>query len=82
MAANPSETGIYIRVASWTKSSLYYHFHAKSGAITDTKLVPPSPADFSGIESEEVKATAPDGTLVPLSIIHQRGLKLDGSIRR
>src|SRR5262249_13583166 len=62
-----------------TKSSLYYHFDPKSGKMTDTKLVPPSPADFSRIESEEVKATAPDGTLVPLSIIRQRGLKLDGS---
>lgn len=79
MAANPAEPGIYLRLASWTKSSLYYHFDPKSGAITDTKLVSPSPADFSRIESEEVKATAQDGTLVPLSIIHQRGLKLDGS---
>ena len=35
--------------------------------------------DFSGIESEEVKAKAPDGTMVPLSIIHKRGLQRDGS---
>lgn len=79
MAANPAEPGVYLKLASWTKSPVYCHFDPKSSAIADTKLIPPSPADFSRIESEEVKATAPDGILVPLSIIHRRGLKLDGS---
>jgi prolyl oligopeptidase len=34
---------------------------------------------MSGMTSSEVEATAPDGTAVPLSIICQRGLVLDGS---
>jgi prolyl oligopeptidase len=42
-------------------------------------LVPPSPVDFSQIESEEVKCKSADGTMVPLSIIHKRGMALDGS---
>jgi prolyl oligopeptidase len=35
--------------------------------------------DYSQIEAEEVKAKSADGTMVPLSIIHKRGLALDGS---
>jgi len=79
MFANPTEAGVYVRTASWTKSPVYLHYDAKSNTVADTKIVPPSPVDFSAIESEEVKATAPDGTLVPLSIVHKRDLKLDGS---
>ena len=41
--------------------------------------MPPSPVDFSGVESEEVKARSADGTMVPLSIIHKKGLARDGS---
>ena len=33
----------------------------------------------SQIESEEVKAKSADGTMVPLSIIHKRGIAMDGS---
>jgi prolyl oligopeptidase len=76
---NASEPGAFIRTASWTKSPVFLHYDPKSDAMTDTKVLPPSPVDFSAIESEEVKAKAADGTLVPLSIIHKRGLKLDGS---
>ena len=76
---NPTEPGVYVRAASWTKSPVYLHYDPKTNQVADTKIVPPSPVDFSAIESEEVKAKAADGTLVPLSIVHQRGLKLDGS---
>ncbi len=76
---NPAEPGVYVRFASWTKPPLFFHYDPKTNALTDTKLRPPSPVDFSGIESEEVKAKAADGTMVPLSIVHQRGLKMDGS---
>jgi prolyl oligopeptidase len=76
---NAAEPGVYVRAASWTKSPVYLHYDPKTNQVADTKIVPPLPVDFSGIESEEVKAKAADGTLVPLSIVHKRGLKLDGS---
>lgn len=77
--ASAAEPGAYLRCASWTKSSLYLHYDPRTNAVTDTKIIPPSPVDFSAIVSEEVKAKAADGTLVPLSIVHRRDLKLDGS---
>ena len=76
---NPTEPGIFVRLASWTKSSMFFHYDPKTNSIVDTKIIPVSPVDFSGIESEEVKVKAADGTMVPLSIVHQRGLKMDGS---
>jgi prolyl oligopeptidase len=76
---NPAEAGVYVRAASWTKSPVYLHYDPKTNTVADTKIVPPSPIDFSAITSEEVKAKSSDGTLVPLSIIHRRDLKLDGS---
>jgi len=79
LVTNPTESGAWVELTSWTSSPVWYALDAKSGALADTGLVPPSPVDFSQIESEEVKAKSVDGTLVPLSIIHKKGLPFDGS---
>ena len=79
LVTNPTEAGAWLELTSWTKSPLWYSLDAKTDKLTDTALVPPSPVDYSQIESEEVKAKSADGTMVPLSIIHKRGLVLDGS---
>ena len=79
LVTNALEPGAWLELTSWTKSPLWYSLDAKTDKLTDTALVPPSPVDFSQIESEEVKAKSADGTMVPLSIVHQRGLSLDGS---
>jgi prolyl oligopeptidase len=79
LVTNPSEPGAWLELVSWTKSPLWYSLDAKTDKLTDTALVPASPVDYSQIESEEVKAKSADGTMVPLSIIHKRGLLLDVS---
>ena len=79
LATNPTQPGAWIELTSWTKSPLWFALDAKSGKLADTGLVPPSPVDFSQVDSEEVKAKSADGTMVPLSVIHKRGLVLDGS---
>jgi prolyl oligopeptidase len=79
LVTNPTESGAWLELTSWTKSPLWYSLDPKTDKLTDTALVPPSPVDFSQIESEEVKAKSADGTMIPLSIIHQRGIALDGS---
>jgi prolyl oligopeptidase len=78
MFTHPSEAGAWLELTSWTKSPLWYALSA-NGTAHDTHIVPPSPVDFSKIESEEVKAKSADGTIVPLSIIHQKGIVTDGS---
>jgi len=75
---NPTESGAWLELTSWTKSPLWYALKSNS-QIEDTGIAPPSPVDFSGIVSEEVKVKSADGTMVPLSIVHQRGIAMDGS---
>ncbi|MBV8477409.1 MAG: S9 family peptidase [Acidobacteria bacterium] len=75
---NPIEAGAWLELTSWTRSPVWYLLSA-DGTAKDTHVVPPSPVDFSNVESEEVKARSADGTMVPLSIIHQRGIASDRS---
>ena len=79
LSTNPTVAGAWLELTSWTKSPLWYALDAGTGKLTDTGLVAPSPVDYSGIESEEVKAKSADGTMVPLSIVHKRGMAMDGS---
>jgi prolyl oligopeptidase len=79
LAAEYDRPGFIAQLTSWTDTPLWYAYDAKTNALVDTKLDPPSPVDFSTIVAEEVKVPAADGTLVPLSIVHRRDIKLDGS---
>ncbi|HEY3812898.1 MAG TPA: prolyl oligopeptidase family serine peptidase [Caulobacteraceae bacterium] len=48
-------------------------------AVQSANLAAPWKVDTSAYVAEEVMATAPDGTRIPLSIIHKKGLKLGGT---
>jgi len=76
---SPLQAGAYVRLAGWIHSPVFYRYDPNTNTLADTKIIPPSPVDLSAITSEEVKAKASDGTLVPLSIVRQRDLKLDSS---
>jgi prolyl oligopeptidase len=78
-AHEPGSPEVLLHLTSWTTSPRVYRYHADQGRLEDTGWRPPSPVDFSGMEAHEVEAPAPDGTLIPLSIIHRAGLTLDGS---
>ncbi len=79
LATDARRDGALLQMASWTRPPLWYAYDPKAGTLTDTHLAPPSPVDFSGIESEEVKAKSADGTMVPLSIVYKKDIVLDGS---
>ena len=79
LVTNSTESGAWLELTSWTKSPLWYALDANTSNLTDTHLVPPSPVDYSQVESQEVKAKSADGTMVPLSIVYKRGMALDGS---
>lgn len=79
LVTNPTLPGAWLELVGWTKPPLWYSLDAKSGEVEDTHIVPPLPVDFSDIVSEEVKAKSADGTMVPLSVIHRRDIKMDGS---
>src|SRR5260370_4884562 len=72
------ERGGWLELVSWTNSPLWYSLKANF-KIEDTGIVPLSPVDTSQMVSEEVKAKSADGTMVPLSIVHKRGIPMDSS---
>lgn len=65
-------------VQSWTRSPVALRYDPVTGALTDTGWIAPSGVDLSSIVTTEVEVPARDGTLVPLAILHGRGLELDG----
>lgn len=72
---------VVLQLTSWTFSPRVYRLDTNTGVLEETGWQPPSPVDFSRITAREVQVPAPDGTLVPLSIIHQQGLAHDGDNR-
>lgn len=83
IAIHPSDVrlpGVLFEMSAWTKASRFYEYDPKTKSVVDTKLRPPARFDDpENIESVELKVKAHDETLVPLSIIHGRDVKLDGS---
>jgi prolyl oligopeptidase len=73
------QSGALIGFTNWTTPSLIYRYDPAANTLTDTKMQPPDPADFSQVTSREVEVASADGTLVPLSIIYRKDIKLDGT---
>ena len=80
LAADPRQPGVVFNTGTWTRFGGYYAYDAARGAVVDTKLQPQGRYDNpDNLVSSEVKVKSHDGTLVPLSIVHRKGLKLDGT---
>jgi prolyl oligopeptidase len=77
--ANPLLPGVMIDLQSWNSARQIYQV-AADGSVANTGLQPTGPYDApQGIVTTEVKVKSHDGALVPLSIIHRDGVKLDGN---
>lgn len=70
---------IFFQTDSWTQSSRLFKYNPKTFKVTDTKLLKPSRFETNEICSNEQFATARDGSLIPVTLIYKRGLKMDGS---
>jgi prolyl oligopeptidase len=78
-AADPRLPGVLIELESWTRARQVFAV-AADGKVTNTGMQPAGRFDApSDIEATEVKVPSHDGALVPMSIIHRKGVKLDGS---
>jgi prolyl oligopeptidase len=71
--------GVSVTLVGWTKPYLYYAFDPAAGSFVDTGLQPLSPIDMSSVRAVEVQASSADGTTIPLSILYEKDLSLDGS---
>lgn len=72
--------GVLATMASWVRGPRTYNYDPQARTVTDTKLRPVGPfGDPEDIVSEEVMVKSWDGVMVPLSIMHKRGIPMDGS---
>ena len=78
-SAQPDLPGVLIDLQSWTRARQLYAV-AADGSVANTGLQPAGPYDTpADIVATEVMVKSHDGALVPMSIIHKQGVKLDGS---
>ena len=77
-ATEPAGTEALLQITSWIEAPLVFQNDVTSGAVRDTGWAPPASPAFTELQVQEVQALARDGTRVPLSIIHRKGLKRDG----
>ncbi len=79
MSASAQVDGAIVSLAAWTRAREIFAVDA-AGKVANTGLQPLGPFDApEGYVTLEVKVKSHDGAMVPLSIIHKKGMKLDGS---
>jgi len=77
--ADVLKPGILVVMSSWTKSDVAFVYDPGLDQMRDLGIMPKDPADFSGVEARELMIPSTDGAKVPLSILCQKNIKLDGS---
>jgi len=79
LTADPRQPGIVFFLGGWTRLGQFYTVD-QSGGVHDTQLAPQGTYDHPAqLIATEVKVKAPDGTLIPLSLVHRDDVELDGS---
>jgi prolyl oligopeptidase len=79
VATAPDTNGVLFPVVTWAQPARWYAYDPSMSAPRETTLLPKNNTDTSQFTFEEVRATAKDGTQIPLSLIHKRGLPQDGA---
>jgi prolyl oligopeptidase len=77
-AADPRLPGLVLELQGWNRARQIYLVNA-DGSVRNSGLQPQGPYDApEDIVATEVSVKSHDGAMVPMSIIHKRGAKLDG----
>ena len=76
--ADPRRDGVIAALQSWVRPEEVVQV-LPSGATTSMPFVAKPPIDVSGYTSEQLFATAKDGTRVPVSVVYKKGTPRDGS---
>jgi prolyl oligopeptidase len=77
LAANAHEDGLLMGFTGWLTPAAVWSVSA-SGKVADTGLAPKPKIDVSAYETTRAFAPAKDGTKIPFTLIHKKGLKRDG----
>jgi len=77
---DPRVPGAILAMTSWAKAFKTYEYDPRAKKVTATGLEPAGPYDApANVVSVEVKARSYDGTLIPLSIVYPKNMKMDSS---
>lgn len=77
--SHPALPGVLLDLQGWTRARQIVAVGA-DGRVTNTGLQPAGPFDApADVMATEVMVKSHDGALVPMSIVHKAGVKLDGS---
>jgi prolyl oligopeptidase len=78
-AADPRLPGVVLDLQGWTRARQVYLVDA-AGQVSNTGLQAAGPHDGpTDIDAAEVLVKSHDGAMVPMSILHRKGVKLDGN---
>lgn len=76
-AGGGDQETVLLQMESWTSAPRVDRCHAGTGAVTETSWASPTPTGFAEVESYQLHAPARDGTPIPLSVVHRRGIDRD-----
>jgi prolyl oligopeptidase len=80
LTTDPRRPGAVFNLGGWVRFGGYYAYEPGLNKVVDTGLQPQGKYDNPpNLVSTEVKVKAKDGTSVPMSIVHKKGIKLDGN---
>lgn len=79
LTANAELPGLLVSLQSWTRARQIYAV-SPEGEVVNTGLQPAGPFDApDDLVATEVMVPSHDGVEVPMSVLHRRGIELDGS---
>jgi len=78
--SNIGSSKVYLTLSGWTRESDRYRLDLKTQALIYEPLTTPVYfKEFENIVSEELLVKAEDGEQIPVSLIYNKGVSLDGS---
>jgi prolyl oligopeptidase len=80
LMADEHSPGVAFFATAWTHVGGAFAYDPRLKRVLDTELQPQGPFDNpKNLVAEEVLVRARDGVMVPLSIVHRKGLRRDGN---
>ncbi len=78
---NDETNNCTVGITSWVRPYTEFDFNAKDEVFTPDVFnkAPVYPAAYKDLVVKEVEVKGHDGTMIPLSIIYKKGIKLDGT---
>ena len=78
LSTEPTEDGAFFSFVGWLTAADIWSVDA-AGKVAATGLTPKPAIDVSSYETTRYFATARDGTRIPCTLIHRKGVRRDGS---